>query len=157
MLLPWYSLPLQTNRQLQKELRTSPHFIITLLSQYSLPLQTNHQLQKEPRTSPHIIITLLPWYFLPLQTNRQLQKEPSIEIQQLQEELIAAKLREAEANLSMKELRQRVTDLDKHWQVGNTERPQTLKGLLRMSKITNQRQPLCNDIMWRGSKWLCFL
>ena len=50
--------------------------------------------------------------------NRQLQKEPSIEIQQLQEELIAAKLREAEANLSMKELRQRVHDLDKQWQVG---------------------------------------
>ena len=53
------------------------------------------------------------------QTNRQLQKDPTTEIQQLQEELIASKLREAEANLSMKELRQRVADLDKYWQVGS--------------------------------------
>lgn len=52
-----------------------------------------------------------------LQANRQLQKDPTAEIQQLQEELIACKLREAEANLSMKELRQRVADLDKYWQV----------------------------------------
>ena len=51
------------------------------------------------------------------QANRQLQKDPTTEIQQLQEELIACKLREAEANLSMKELRQRVADLDKYWQV----------------------------------------
>ena len=47
----------------------------------------------------------------------QLQADPTVEMQQLQEELIACKLREAEANLSMKELRQRVTDLDKYWQV----------------------------------------
>lgn len=34
----------------------------------------------------------------------------------LQEELIAVKLREAEANLSLKELRQRVTELNMQWQ-----------------------------------------
>ncbi len=54
------------------------------------------------------------------QSNRQLQNDPTTEIQQLQEELIACKLREAEANLSMKELRQRVADLDKYWQVRTT-------------------------------------
>lgn len=34
----------------------------------------------------------------------------------LQEELIAVKLREAEANLSLKELRQRVKEIDAQWQ-----------------------------------------
>jgi hypothetical protein len=34
----------------------------------------------------------------------------------LQEELIAVKLREAEANLSLKELRQRVNEIDSQWQ-----------------------------------------
>lgn len=34
----------------------------------------------------------------------------------LQEELIAVKLREAEANLSLKDLRQRVTELSAQWQ-----------------------------------------
>lgn len=34
----------------------------------------------------------------------------------LQEELIAVKLREAEANLSLKELRQRVSELGAQWQ-----------------------------------------
>ena len=57
---------------------------------------------------------------LSLQLNRQLQSEPTTEIQSLQEELIACKLREAEANLSMKELRQKVTDLEKYWQVSAT-------------------------------------
>jgi hypothetical protein len=42
------------------------------------------------------------WLFL--QANRQLQADPKDEIQSCQEELIACKLREAEANLSMKEL-----------------------------------------------------
>ncbi len=35
----------------------------------------------------------------------------------LQEELIAVKLREAEANLAIKELRQKVSELEDHWQV----------------------------------------
>lgn len=56
--------------------------------------------------------------FLLQQANRQLQKDPTTEIQQLQEELIACKLREAEATLSMKELRTRVNDLEKYWHVG---------------------------------------
>jgi ecotropic viral integration site 5 protein len=34
----------------------------------------------------------------------------------LQEELIAVKLREAEANLSLKELRQRISELSAQWQ-----------------------------------------
>ena len=56
--------------------------------------------------------------FVYLQINQKLEKDPSAEIQGLQEELIACKLREAEANLSMKELRQRVNELDNYWQVG---------------------------------------
>ena len=51
------------------------------------------------------------------QVNRQVQNEPSAEIQCLQEELVACKLREAEANLSLKELQQKVHDLNRHWQV----------------------------------------
>ena len=35
----------------------------------------------------------------------------------LQEELIAVKLREAEAIMGLKELRQQVKDLEEHWQV----------------------------------------
>ena len=35
----------------------------------------------------------------------------------MQEELIASKLREAEANLSLKELEQKVIELKQHWQV----------------------------------------
>lgn len=40
---------------------------------------------------------------------------PDHAVAQLQEELIAVKLREAEANLSMKELRQKITDLTHMW------------------------------------------
>ena len=35
----------------------------------------------------------------------------------LQDELIAVKLREAEANLALKDLRQTVNELEGHWQV----------------------------------------
>ena len=42
---------------------------------------------------------------------------PSDELQTMQEELIACKLREAEANLSLKELEQKVIELKQHWQV----------------------------------------
>ena len=52
-----------------------------------------------------------------IQANCELQREPSEELAQLQEELVACKLREAEANLSMKELRQKVTDVERHWVV----------------------------------------
>lgn len=38
-------------------------------------------------------------------------------IVRLQEELIAVKLREAEALMGLKELRQQVKDLEEHWQV----------------------------------------
>jgi hypothetical protein len=38
----------------------------------------------------------------------------------LQEELIAVKLREAEAVTGQKELRQQVRDLEEHWQVRNS-------------------------------------
>ena len=52
-----------------------------------------------------------------IQENCELQRDPSEELAQLQEELVACKLREAEANLSMKELRQKVTDVERHWEV----------------------------------------
>ena len=51
------------------------------------------------------------------QAKNELQREPSEELRNLQEELVACKLREAEANLSMKELRQKVTDVERHWEV----------------------------------------
>jgi chromosome segregation ATPase len=38
------------------------------------------------------------------------------EMQRLQDELVACKLREAEANLSMKEFEQRLNQLERHWQ-----------------------------------------
>jgi len=56
-------------------------------------------------------------FWLLLQQNQQLTREPSKEIEHLQEELIASKLREAEANLALKELQQKVHELEKHWQV----------------------------------------
>ena len=40
-------------------------------------------------------------------------------MQQLQEELIAVKLREAEANLSLKELRMKVNEIESYWEVSD--------------------------------------
>lgn len=48
-----------------------------------------------------------------------LQRAPSNDVQHLQEELIAVKLREAEANLSLKELRMKVNELDQFWEVSS--------------------------------------
>ena len=52
-----------------------------------------------------------------MQTNLRLQRAPSNDVQHLQEELIAVKLREAEANLSLKELRQKVNEIETYWEV----------------------------------------
>lgn len=54
-------------------------------------------------------------YFLLLQRNNSFPDENNIA--RLQEELIAVKLREAEAIMGLKELRQQVRDLEEHWQV----------------------------------------
>lgn len=50
-----------------------------------------------------------------LQRNSSFPDENNIA--RLQEELIAVKLREAEALMGLKELRQQVKDLEEHWQV----------------------------------------
>lgn len=50
-----------------------------------------------------------------LQRNSSLPDEENLA--RLQEELIAVKLREAEALTGLKELRQQVKDLEEHWQV----------------------------------------
>lgn len=50
-----------------------------------------------------------------LQRNSSLPDEENVA--RLQEELIAVKLREAEALMGLKELRQQVKDLEEHWQV----------------------------------------
>lgn len=50
-----------------------------------------------------------------LQRNSSLPDEENVA--RLQEELIAVKLREAEALMGLKELRQQVKDLEDHWQV----------------------------------------
>lgn len=49
------------------------------------------------------------------QRNSALPDEENVA--RLQEELIAVKLREAEALMGLKELRQQVKDLEEHWQV----------------------------------------
>ena len=51
------------------------------------------------------------------QANQQASSEPSIDVQNLQDQLIASKMREAEANLSTRELEQKVNELEKYWQV----------------------------------------
>lgn len=49
------------------------------------------------------------------QRNSSLPDEENVA--RLQEELIAVKLRETEALMGLKELRQQVKDLEEHWQV----------------------------------------
>ncbi|UJR14631.1 hypothetical protein I4U23_001625 [Adineta vaga] len=49
--------------------------------------------------------------------NRNLQSTPHIEIAALQEELTLVKMRDAEAQVSMNELRQRIADLNREWQL----------------------------------------
>ena len=66
-----------------------------------------------------------PLFTFSSQTNIQLQKAPSNDVQHLQEELIAVKLREAEANLSLKEMKHKVYDLEGQWEV--TQQLQTLQ------------------------------
>jgi len=53
-----------------------------------------------------------------LEQDKKTLREASVDnsVAHLQEELIAIKLREAEANLSLKELRHRVADLHSQWQ-----------------------------------------
>ena len=54
-----------------------------------------------------------------LQSNRRMRdsKPESNNAARMQEELTSVRMREAEANLSMKELRKRVADLETEWQV----------------------------------------
>ena len=66
-----------------------------------------------------------PLFTFSSQTNIQLQKAPSNDVQHLQEELIAVKLREAEANLSLKEMKHKVYDLEGQWEV--TQQLQTFQ------------------------------
>ena len=57
-----------------------------------------------------------------------LYHEPSSDVQDLQEQLVVCKLREAEANMSTKELEQKVNELDKCWQVGVFDRNYKFRG-----------------------------
>jgi chromosome segregation ATPase len=52
-----------------------------------------------------------------LKENRRLQSTPNSEIASLQEELTLVKMRDAEAQVSMNELRQRIADLNREWQL----------------------------------------
>ena len=58
------------------------------------------------------------WVFTMLTQDKKTLREstPDNSVAHLQEELIAVKLREAEANLSLKDLRQRVGELGQQWQ-----------------------------------------
>ncbi|CAF1206169.1 unnamed protein product, partial [Didymodactylos carnosus] len=49
--------------------------------------------------------------------NRRLQETPQIEIASLQEELTLVKMRDAETNVNLNELKQRVIDLNREWQI----------------------------------------
>lgn len=53
-----------------------------------------------------------------LEQDKKTLREASVDnsVAHLQEELIAVKLREAEANLSLKELRHRIAELQSQWQ-----------------------------------------
>ncbi|CAF1296983.1 unnamed protein product [Adineta steineri] len=53
--------------------------------------------------------------------NRRLQSTPNIEISTLQEELTLVKMRDAEAQMNMNELRQRIADLNREWQLHDSE------------------------------------
>lgn len=51
------------------------------------------------------------------QNNRRLQDTPHAEIAALQEELTLVKMRDAEAQVNMNELRQRIAELNREWQL----------------------------------------
>jgi septal ring factor EnvC (AmiA/AmiB activator) len=51
------------------------------------------------------------------QENRRLQSTPNSEIASLQEELTLVKMRDAEAQAGMNEIRQRIADLNREWQL----------------------------------------
>ncbi|CAF3543864.1 unnamed protein product [Adineta steineri] len=53
--------------------------------------------------------------------NRRLQSTPNVEISTLQEELTLVKMRDAEAQMNMNELRQRIADLNREWQLHDSE------------------------------------
>ena len=71
----------------------------------------------------------------PFQENRNLQSTPHIEIASLQEELTLYKMRNAEAEVNIDEIRQRISDLNREWQLHD----QTCK-TLRESNPTNDTQ-----------------
>jgi chromosome segregation ATPase len=52
-----------------------------------------------------------------LKENRRLQSTPNSEIASLQEELTLVKMRDAEAQVNMNEVRQRIADLNREWQL----------------------------------------
>jgi septal ring factor EnvC (AmiA/AmiB activator) len=52
-----------------------------------------------------------------LKENRRLQSKPNSEIASLQEELTLVKMRDAEAQVNMNEVRQRIADLNREWQL----------------------------------------
>jgi len=52
-----------------------------------------------------------------IQVNKQLSDATNSDVESLREELIACKVREAENDLLTKELQQKVTELDKLFQV----------------------------------------
>lgn len=66
------------------------------------------------RSFKSVVLVLL------LQRNSSLPDDTNVA--RLQEELIAVKLREAEALTGLKELRQQVRDLEDHWQVSTNMR-----------------------------------
>ncbi|CAF5213026.1 unnamed protein product, partial [Rotaria magnacalcarata] len=49
--------------------------------------------------------------------NRRLQSTPNSELASLQEELTLVKMRDAEAQVNLNELRQRIADLNREWQL----------------------------------------
>ncbi|CAF3719685.1 unnamed protein product [Rotaria sp. Silwood1] len=68
--------------------------------------------------------------------NRTLQTAPHVEIAALQEELTLVKMRDAEAQVSINELRQRIADLNYEWQLHSS----TCK-TIREKNATNDSQP----------------
>ena len=52
-----------------------------------------------------------------MKENRRLQSTPNSELATLQEELTLVKMRDAEAQVNLNELRQRIADLNREWQL----------------------------------------
>ncbi|KRY39358.1 Ecotropic viral integration site 5 -like protein [Trichinella spiralis] len=84
-----------------------------------------------------LIACLLVW----LKANKRLKEAPPDNcVASIQEDLIAVKMREAEANLSLKEVRQKLVDLSNDWKLHTAmELPEPLEGLEKRPVVVKEQ------------------